>query len=178
MQHARLWLHMASVLAVTLVIPKNYPNHRLTYTNGPRIINSALNENTRMEDYFAIPDQITNLPNRAKTMCAFAGRGIYSCSRHDSREILFAVKDSVREVRFEDINGNCLTAGPYDEFDDSYEVILTPCKSTNSMQIFILNRDHGHDGRRTIDRLNIASIPAKELRNFRQYGRGNRGMLR
>lgn len=161
---------MAGVLAaVTLIIPKSHLNHRLTYTNGgPRAINSALNEKTRMDDYFTISDHITNLPNRTKTMCKHGGRGLYSCNKHDPNEIVFDVRDSTREVRLESINGECLTVGPYDVSNDSYEIISAPCDDANTEQLFILNRDHGHDGRRTIDRLNITNISENELRDFRQ----------
>ncbi|KAI5172475.1 hypothetical protein PAEPH01_1751 [Pancytospora epiphaga] len=153
-----VWLYAAGVLALTFIIPKGLPNHRLTYTNGPRIINSAVDESTKVEDYFSIPSQITNLFAGNKTMCKYDSKSLHTCSAGSLNEVFVEIKDRVREVQFSNIMGECLTIGAYDGENDSYDVFFDTCKDGNPDQLFILNKDQGHIGRRTYDRNNIRAV--------------------
>lgn len=160
---------ISGALISTLIIPKKLLNHRLTYINGPKVVNSAVYDNTRIDDYFGIAEQITHLPNAQKLLCSVNKSDLFVCNDSDDKRVLFKIKDSTREVRFQDVDGNCLTVDDdNDPVDDSYAVKLSPCENGDSSQIFILNKDHGHIGEyNTIDRFNIGITTKKAKKNFR-----------
>lgn len=165
-------LFMVGIKALTIVVPKAHKNHRLTFRSGPRIINSSVNENTRVDDYFKINEDFTHLTNvnGNDTLCQREDKELYACNK-SPESIMFKIQDVTREVQFKDANGDCLTVGKYKRMDDSYEVVLEQCDADNINQIFILNKDHGPVSFSTIDRTNVTSVTENEVEEFRNKDR-------
>ena len=150
---------LATVQALTLVIPRSKPNHRLTFRGGPRIINSAVNEDTRHMDYFNFKEQLTNLSNSTHSLCSY-GNGIIEC-RSRSSDTPWRVVDEYREVRFKTALGDCLTVGACDG-DRECKLQVEPCDAQNGDQVFILHQDHGLGRVPEINQRNVAYLSPEQ----------------
>lgn len=147
MLYGSLFAYILRTTAQTIIIPAKHLNHRMTFSDGPLIINSSVNENTRINDYFTMDDQITYLLNNNTVLChSKSGDELSTCNRSSSNRVPWKIKDSVRKVQFENEAGNCLTAGEYTTSNDTFKAVEMPCDKNNPEQWFILNSDHGQLG--------------------------------
>lgn len=134
---------IAFISARTIIVPKTLLNHRLSLSEGARAINSALNNETLEQDKFLIPTDFTFLTSGENALCyETKSKGAHVCEKDEKRKP-WKIVDSIRESRFRDINGNCVTIGPHNDSNDSYDLIMTPCDTKNLNQLFILNVEHG-----------------------------------
>lgn len=164
-----LVLTLSTVLAETIISPKRHLNHRLTYIDGPKIINSSVHENTRVDDYFTFPDEFTYLTNSETSLCVKPNNDLYTCPK-STKSTAWKIDNLRQEVRFRDAYGDCITVGKYDVGDDSYTVELKDCSVTDEDQIFILFKDHGKGFASEITAENIFSANKDEKNDFRnQY---------
>lgn len=76
-----IFIFVNSITALALIIPKNHLNNRLSYSNGPKIINSSLNEETLKKNYFNLPDEFTYLVNGGNALCSKNGVDLIACSK-------------------------------------------------------------------------------------------------
>lgn len=162
-----LFLFFTAVLCSTLIIPKAHLNHRLAYyKDEPRFINSSVNENTRVDDYFDFPDSFSYLSNSEHSLCRKSNNKLHVCLK-SINSMAFKLEDKRREVKFRDPYGDCLTVGMHNLKDDSYSVELKECSETNPNQVFILFNDHGDVNTLEITRKNINSVSEDEKNEFR-----------
>ncbi|ELA42488.1 uncharacterized protein VICG_00587 [Vittaforma corneae ATCC 50505] len=162
-----LFLFFITALCSTLIIPKAHLNHRLSYhKNGAKFINSSVNENTRVDDYFDFPDSFSYLSSSEYSLCRNSNNKLYICPK-SIKSMAWKLEDIRREVRFRDPYGDCLTVGMHNLKDDSYNVELKECSEKNQNQIFILFSDHGNIKTSEITRKNINSVPENEKNDFR-----------
>lgn len=157
----------ATVFGATLIVPKLHLNHRLSYTNAPIIVNSSVNENTRPDDYFDLPDEFTYLTNSAFSLCTKGANQLYLCPG-SSKAAVWKIEDLRREARFRDPYGNCITVGPHNLKDDRYEVILKECGDNDDTQTFIMYNDHGNNITSEISEKNIRTASEEEKTDFKQ----------
>lgn len=130
------------IRGLSLIVPMNHLNHRLTYNNGIKFINSSVNDVTRVDDYFNFPDQYTFLSNQDKSLCKKDGGEIFICPKSDS-SVVWKIDTEKRFARFRDAEGNCLTLGKHDKAFDTYEAMLKECVKDDQNQIFHISLDHG-----------------------------------
>lgn len=169
MIYTGLLLFVIGSYSETVIAPKRHLNHRLTYIDGPKIINSSVHENTRIDDYFTFPDEFTYLTNSDISLCVKPNNDLYTCPK-SSKSTAWKIDNVRREVRFRDAYGDCLTVGKYDVADDSYTVELKDCSTTDDDQIFILFKDHGKGFASEINSENVQSASEDEKKDFRnQY---------
>ena len=162
-------LLLSLVFCETVIAPKRHLNHRLTYIDGPKIINSSVHENTRIDDYFILADEFTYLTNNDTSLCVKPNNDLYTCPK-SSKSTAWKIDNVRREVRFKDAYGDCLTVGSYDVADDSYRVELKDCNDVDEDQIFILFKDHGKGFASEITNQNINSAQEEDKKKFRnQY---------
>jgi len=166
-------LLFATALGATLIVPKLHLNHRLSYTDAPIIVNSSVNENTRPDDYFDLPDEFTYLTNTALSLCS-KGTQLYLCPG-SIKSAPWKLEDIRREARFRDPYGNCLTVGPHNLKDDSYGVILKECAEDDEGQIFIMHNDHGSNITSEISFKNVRAVTEEEKTDFKQRNFKYRG---
>jgi hypothetical protein len=133
---------ISAINALTLIVPKNHLNHRLTYEKGIKFINSSVNDSTRINDYFNLPDEFTFLTNNDESVCKTPSGKIERCPK-SLDAIVWKVDNIKRQVRFRDALGDCLTVGKHDRAYDTYEAFTKECEEDNEDQIFILSQDHG-----------------------------------
>jgi hypothetical protein len=153
----------------TVIAPKRHLNHRLTYVDGPKIINSSVHENTRIDDYFIFADEFTYLTNSDLSLCVKPNNELYTCPK-STKSTAWKIDNVRREARFRDAYGDCLTVGKYDVANDSYTVELKDCSEADEDQVFILFKDHGKGFASEITSENINSVDEAEKRDFRnQY---------
>lgn len=135
-------LFIVSVISMTLIVPNNHLNHRLTYKSGPKFINSSVNDNSRINDYFNFPDEFTFLSNNDESLCLVGNNQIEVCKK-SNYSMVWKVENIKRHVRIRNANGDCLTLGEYNKPYDTYELIMQECKGDSNDQVFILSQDHG-----------------------------------
>lgn len=129
--------------ALSLIVPMEHLNHRLTYKNGIKVINSSVNDATRVDDYFNFPDEFTFLTNNDESVCKTNTNGIQKCPKSlDS--IVWKIDNVKRFVRFRNAEGGCLTLANHNRGYDTYEVIVKECDTKDNNQVFILSNDHGN----------------------------------
>lgn len=155
------------VFAATLVVPKLYLNHRLSYTDVPIIINSSANDSTRPSDYFNLPDEYTYLSNSSNSLCTKGTNSLYLCPA-SIRSAPWKLEDLRREVRFRDPYGKCITVGSHKLDDDSYSVSLEVCSEVDDAQVFILYNDHGNNVPSNISSANVMAVSNEEKDEFKQ----------
>lgn len=165
----QLLFSISIVFAHTIIVPKRHLNHRLTYTDGPKIINSSIYENTRIDDYFNFADEYTYLTNSDVSLCAKVNNDLYTCPK-SSKSTAWKIDSIKNEVRFRNAYGDCLTVGKHDTDNDSYGVELKDCSKVDEDQIFILFKDHGKGSMAEINSENIHLANEDEKNRFKnQY---------
>lgn len=154
------------VSCITLIVPKNHLNHRLTYSDGPKIINSSVNEATRVDDYFFLSDHLTYLKNSENSLCLKNNTELYVCPVSE-KSVVWKIQDQRREVKFKDAYGECITVGKHNIRDDSYDVEIKTCSDNNDDQIFILSKEHGNGIFPVINGKNVNDISESEKELFK-----------
>lgn len=154
-------------LRSTLIVPKSKKNYRLTYYPYPHFINSAVNDDTRPRDYFAIEETITQLTNNDSILCNSIDSESYFelCSKFDKGFKTWKILDTYREARFKDEDNNCLTIN-YNKKNDIYDLYLTVCNKQNENQIFILTADHGDKSIININAENVMKLSLEDKKQF------------
>lgn len=117
-----LILFLYKIQALTLIIPKNHLNHRLSYANGLTIVNSAVHEQERAHDYFNLPEEFTYLEKEGKVLCLGSNEVLNLCQRSEN-PVMWKIINVSREVRFKSAYNNCLTVGKYSVSNDSFSVV-------------------------------------------------------
>lgn len=163
----KLLLFHGVAICSTLIIPKLHLNHRLSYRNGPVIINSSANEETRVDDYFKFAEDFTYLSNSESSLCAQSNETLYVCPR-SIKSMVWKIENLRREVKFRDPYGECITVGKYDLTNDSYGIEMKECNESNDNQIFILFGDHGYNGVAEISKKNAHWVSEEEKDHFRK----------
>lgn len=159
-------LFITAVFCNTLIIPKNHLNHRFTYSDGPKMINSSVNENTRIDDYFSFSDQLTYLKNSESSLCLRNNSELYVCP-FSEKSLVWKIQDLRREVKFKNAYGECITVIKHNLRDDSYDVGIKTCSDNNNDQIFILSKEHGNGIFPVINGKNLKDITETEKEAFK-----------
>ncbi len=146
-------------IRTTLIVPKMKKNYRLTYYPYPHFIDSAVNDDTKMQDYFEIQETITNLSNDGISLCNVNSFDAFFelCSKTDFGLKEWKIIDTYREAKFKDEENNCLTM-LYNKIKNTHDLILSPCDENSENQIFIITADHGDKTKPNINVLNIDII--------------------
>lgn len=164
-----IFIILTAIHCLSLIIPKTHINHRLTYKNGPEIINSAITDNERGKDYFELPDEYTYLNNSDSSMCYKESLGLYTCPKSIGSKV-WKFDYIYRETRFRDPYGMCLTVDIHHKDDDSYSLNLKECKEEDENQIFILSKEHGNI-RSKVTGKSIISLSKEEKEDFENRNR-------